>query len=54
MEQVARAMNLLCRRWLERRNGLTDTIHAAEVIQYHQQRNRQSRESRMKSTEKRL
>jgi hypothetical protein len=25
-----------------------------EVIQYHQQRNRQPRESRMKSTEKRL
>ena len=48
MEQVCRALNQRCRVWLANRRGTTEVEHTAEVIVYHQWRNRAARMSRQK------
>jgi len=45
-EQVCRGLNWVCRNWLARLRGTTELRYTAEVIGYHQQRNRAARESR--------
>jgi hypothetical protein len=48
MEQVCRALNQRCRIWQTNRRQTTGIEHTAEVIDYHQQRNRAARISRQK------
>ena len=48
MEQVCRALNQRCRVWQMNRRQTTEVAHTAEVIDYHQQRNRAARVSRQK------
>ena len=48
MEQVCRALNQRCRIWQKNRLAETELTHTAEVIVYHQQRNKASRMSRQK------
>lgn len=36
MEQTARALNTICRRWQERLRNSPDLEHTAKVIRYHQ------------------
>ena len=48
MEQVCRALNQRCRNWQGNRRGTTQVVFTAEVIDYHQQRNRAARISRQK------
>ena len=47
MEQTARALNTLCRRWQERRCKQSRIEHVASVIQYHQARNKRRLKSRV-------
>ena len=47
-EQVARALNAVCQRWLRRRRRTDAITHAANVIQYHQHRNAAAMRSRGK------
>ena len=50
MEQVARALNVVCQRWLDRRRRHVPAVpHVAEVIRYHQRRNHAARLSRQRS-----
>jgi hypothetical protein len=46
MEQVARALNVVCQRWLDRRLGTSAVPHVAEVIRYRQRRNAAAKRSR--------
>ncbi len=48
MEQVCRALNQRCRVWQGNRRATTEVEHTADVIVYHQQRNRAARMSRQK------
>jgi hypothetical protein len=48
MEQVCRALNQRCRTWQTNRREQTELTHTAEVIVYHQRRNRAARMSRQK------
>ena len=48
LEQVCRALNQRCHAWQENRRAATEVMHVAEVIEYHQQRNRAARLSRKK------
>ena len=48
MEQVCRALNQRCRTWQQNRREKTEVEYTAEVIVYHQQRNRAARMSRQK------
>ena len=48
MEQVCRALNQRCRIWQKNRRKTTEVKHTAEVIAYHQQRNRAAKDSRQK------
>jgi hypothetical protein len=48
MEQVCRALNQRCRIWQRNRRKTTELTHTAEVITYHQERNRAARMSRQK------
>ena len=47
-EQVARALNAVCQRWLRRRRGTDAIAHTADIIQYHQRRNAAAMRSRGK------
>ncbi len=49
MEQVCRALNQRCRIWQRNRRKTTELKHTAEVVTYHQERNRAARKSRQKS-----
>ena len=49
MEQTARALNVVCRRWLNRRNPGSGTARVAAVIQYHQKRIAAAKRSRLPS-----
>jgi hypothetical protein len=53
MEQVARALNVVCQRWLDRRRGTSAVPHVAEVIRYHQRRNAAAKRSRQGAAAKR-
>ena len=52
MEQVARALNGLCSRWLERHHARKHQRAWAQrlshIIRYHQRRNRAATESRLR------
>ena len=48
MEQVCEALNQRCRTWQRNRRKTTEIRYTAEVIEYHQQRNRAARNSRQK------
>ena len=52
MEQTARALNLICRRWQRRRRDRPELQHAAHVIQYHQARNQAAKRSRLRTFHK--
>jgi hypothetical protein len=47
MEQTARALNSVCRSWLERRCGGSRAQRVSSVIQYHQARNLVAKRSRL-------
>jgi hypothetical protein len=47
MEQTARALNTLCRGWLQSRCKQSRIEHVASVIQYHQARNKAAKDSRL-------
>lgn len=47
-EQVARALNAVCQRWMRRKRGTDLFAHTAHVIQYHQARNAAAMRSRKK------
>lgn len=53
MEQVCRALALVCRRCLRRRRGTSETQCLVDLLQYHQQRNAASRRSKKKRPRKR-
>jgi len=53
VEQTARALNTLCRAWLERRSKQPRVEHVASVIQYHQARNKAAKQSRQRTSPKR-
>ncbi len=36
IDQVARALNVVWRRWLDGRRGVRAIAHVAEVVRYHQ------------------
>ena len=46
MEQVCRALRVVCRNWLRRQRGTPEGKHTREVLEYHQARNRAARLSR--------
>ena len=48
LEQVARALNTVCRRWLRRNLSLSPVELVAKIIQYHQARNLAAKKSRLK------
>ena len=48
MEQVCRALAVVCRNWLRYQRGTTERVCAAEIIGYHQERNRAAATSRKK------
>jgi hypothetical protein len=54
MEQVCRALNERCRKWQKDSRKTTEIEYTAEVIVYHQQRNRAARISRQKGTPMRI
>ena len=45
---AGKALNCRCHAWQENRRDTTEVMHVAEVIEYHQQRNRAARGSRKK------
>jgi len=47
LEQVARALNTVCRRWLRRNLSLSPVELVAKIIQYHQARNLAAKKSRL-------
>ena len=47
-EQMARALNAVCQRWLRRKCALGAFAQTAEIIQYHQFRNAAAMRSRGK------
>ena len=47
-EQVARALNVICDRWLRRKCGVGATGQVAMIIRYHQVRNATAMKSRGK------
>jgi hypothetical protein len=47
-EQVARALNAVCQRWMRRKRGTDLLAHTAAVIHYHQDRNAAAMRSRGK------
>ena len=47
MEQTARALNVVCRCWQERRRNSRVFEHAAAVINHHQARSQAVRDSRL-------
>ena len=47
-EQVARALNAVCQRWMWRKRGVDLLTYTADVIQYHQHRNAAAVRSRRK------
>src|SRR5207247_10109346 len=47
-EQVCRGLNWACAAWLARLRGTSQLQYTADVIGYHQQRNRAARESRQR------
>jgi len=47
-EQVARALNAVCRQWMRRKRGTGVHAYTAGVIQYHQVRNAAALRSRGK------
>ena len=49
MEQTARALNVVCRGWLNRHNPGSGIAHAAAVIRYHQKRIVAAKHSRLPS-----
>ena len=51
MEQTARGLNAICRRWLARRRATPDLAHTAAVIRYHQARNKAAKDSRLRAAE---
>ena len=51
MEQVCRALNQRCQIWQQNQRETTAVEHTAEVIVYHQQRNRAARVSRQRRRE---
>ena len=53
IEQTARALNTLCRAWLDRRAKRPRVEHVASVIRYHQARNKAARQSRQGYSPKR-
>ena len=50
LEQVCRALNVRCAGLLRRKRGTGLIQHTAEVIGYHQERNRKARQSRQKQS----
>ena len=54
MEQTARALNVICRRWQHRRRKRADLEHVASVIQYHQARNLAAKRSRLRSFQRQM
>ena len=48
MEQVCQALNQRCRTWQANRRETSELQYTAEVIVYHQQRNKAARLSRQK------
>jgi hypothetical protein len=49
-EQVARALNVICDRWLRRKGAAGPMAHVAHVIDYYQRRNAAAMRSRGKLT----
>lgn len=49
MEQVCRALNERCRAWQNNRRHTSTIVYTAEVIEYHQKRNKAARDSRRKA-----
>jgi hypothetical protein len=47
-EQVARALNAICARWMQRKRAAGLLAHTASVIRYHQIRNATAMRSRGK------
>ncbi|WP_020473611.1 hypothetical protein [Zavarzinella formosa] len=52
LEQVCRALRLLCRRYLNRRRGASETQCLLDLLQYHQHRNQAATESHRKRKRK--
>ena len=54
MEQVCRALNARCSMLRDRQRGTSRSEYTADVIQYHQRRNRIARESKQRRKKKKF
>ncbi len=52
LEQVGATLALVCRRYVRRRRGTTETARLLDLLQYHQRRNAAARRSRQKRPRK--
>ena len=48
LEQVCRVMKWVCRSYLNRKRGTSESACTVETVQYHQRRNTNARDSRRK------